>query len=921
MFISLFNNICLATGLATAGSGANPNAAAAAAAHWLGEEESFSRKMAEGATSLKGLREQMVAAAQAIAEERRSQSGSSPLPAQLPINIKSATKPVIDGSTLRTDERQRLAKERREEREKQHAAKESQILEKEKKARLQYEKQVEERQKKLEEQRQKEEQRRAAVEEKRKQKMEEEKEHYEAVIRRTMERSQRLEQRPKRWSWGGALSADSDSKAGVSRTTPSLPVGLVDKSSSSIQPQTADEADKRSASSTNLKQTDVVISKRLSSSSATLLSSPVKSAKRRSSSLNRLGSKASLPIQQPPQKVSQVEQKGPAVKKRSSSLNRLSSTPQPSPQLEKVTKEEHAARRSQTSPLECNVISRLLTPTQASLARSKSAAALSADGKDPTESHLCPRSASASAVAPQVHLSRGPMRSRSIDRQKAGPADSNSPSETKPLESLQKLEKEKRPPSPIPKRPPSPSNASVRQRSPSPANVAKRPPSPSAAKSSPKNRPPSPSMLRQRPPSPSTVFKPVPTPRLPTTPADVTNAKKKSEKESKLTGKTKGGGDEAECPQISDKEPAVATAAKTKEDPNTKMIAGTTTAEEASKILAEKRRLARENKEREEQEKIQQEEENRRKEEELARKAAEERAQKEEASRRLEEQRRLEDEEKEKKAEEERICKELEEQEKLVELQQQKEEAEAKALEEAEKQKQERERIMKQNLQERLERKKRIEEIMKRTRKGDQNDTKKEAMSAIQITEDGILEESNSDKVNEEEEFNGDDVYEESELQRSNSSEVTSVLSSPKPEEFEFSKAEEKETGINGIQQEIDQENNNGKPEDNVQLMDVSSALQENAHTSELVHITEFDKTDELVSKLNGKSSTWTFEEIIELGVHSKSTKLTVDGIPADDCNQNLIESAGIPESPIVAFEENVAMTCLTKTVEAASEI
>ncbi|XP_005990411.1 ensconsin isoform X9 [Latimeria chalumnae] len=883
MFISLFNNICLATGLATAGSGANPNAAAAAAAHWLGEEESFSRKMAEGATSLKGLREQMVAAAQAIAEERRSQSGSSPLPAQLPINIKSATKPVIDGSTLRTDERQRLAKERREEREKQHAAKESQILEKEKKARLQYEKQVEERQKKLEEQRQKEEQRRAAVEEKRKQKMEEEKEHYEAVIRRTMERSQRLEQRPKRWSWGGALSADSDSKAGVSRTTPSLPVGLVDKSSSSIQPQTADEggsaADKRSASSTNLKQTDVVISKRLSSSSATLLSSPVKSAKRRSSSLNRLGSKASLPIQQPPQKVSQVEQKGPAVKKRSSSLNRLSSTPQPSPQLEKVTKEEHA------------------------------------------ESHLCPRSASASAVAPQVHLSRGPMRSRSIDRQKAGPADSNSPSETKPLESLQKLEKEKRPPSPIPKRPPSPSNASVRQRSPSPANVAKRPPSPSAAKSSPKNRPPSPSMLRQRPPSPSTVFKPVPTPRLPTTPADVTNAKKKSEKESKLTGKTKGGGDEAECPQISDKEPAVATAAKTKEDPNTKMIAGTTTAEEASKILAEKRRLARENKEREEQEKIQQEEENRRKEEELARKAAEERAQKEEASRRLEEQRRLEDEEKEKKAEEERICKELEEQEKLVELQQQKEEAEAKALEEAEKQKQERERIMKQNLQERLERKKRIEEIMKRTRKGDQNDTKKEAMSAIQITEDGILEESNSDKVNEEEEFNGDDVYEESELQRSNSSEVTSVLSSPKPEEFEFSKAEEKETGINGIQQEIDQENNNGKPEDNVQLMDVSSALQENAHTSELVHITEFDKTDELVSKLNGKSSTWTFEEIIELGVHSKSTKLTVDGIPADDCNQNLIESAGIPESPIVAFEENVAMTCLTKTVEAASEI
>lgn len=52
---------------------------------------------------------------------------------------------------------------------------ESQILERERKAKLQVERQVEERQRKLEEQRRKEEQRRAAVEEKRKQKQEEEK--------------------------------------------------------------------------------------------------------------------------------------------------------------------------------------------------------------------------------------------------------------------------------------------------------------------------------------------------------------------------------------------------------------------------------------------------------------------------------------------------------------------------------------------------------------------------------------------------------------------------------------------------------------------------------------------------------------------------------------------------------------------------
>ena len=55
------------------------------------------------------------------------------------------------------------------------AAKDSQILERERKAKLQVERQMEERQKKLDEQRRKEEQRRSAVEEKRKQKQEEEK--------------------------------------------------------------------------------------------------------------------------------------------------------------------------------------------------------------------------------------------------------------------------------------------------------------------------------------------------------------------------------------------------------------------------------------------------------------------------------------------------------------------------------------------------------------------------------------------------------------------------------------------------------------------------------------------------------------------------------------------------------------------------
>ncbi|NXT83077.1 MAP7 protein, partial [Zapornia atra] len=185
---------------------------------------------------------------------------------------------------LRTEERQRLARERREEREKQHAAKETQILEKERKAKLQYEKQLEERQRKLKEQKQKEEQRRAAVEEKRKQKIEEEKERYEAAMNRTLERNQRLETRQKRWSWGGSVTPDSENKT----------------------------ASKRSTSTANLKPTEAGMNKRLSSSAALLNASD-------------------------------------------------------------------RTRRSQLSPLDSSVISRLLAPTQASLARSKSAATLSAD--------------------------------------------------------------------------------------------------------------------------------------------------------------------------------------------------------------------------------------------------------------------------------------------------------------------------------------------------------------------------------------------------------------------------------------------------------------------------------------------------------------------------------------------------------------
>ncbi|KAI4545651.1 hypothetical protein MG293_005917 [Ovis ammon polii] len=127
---------------------------------------------------------------------------------------------------LKSDERQRLAKERREEREKCLAAREQQILEKQKRAKLQYEKQIEERWKKLEEQRQREEQKRAAVEEKRKQKLREEEERLEAMMRRSLERSQQLELKKKCSSGGASLAAGPGGRDGESGNTPPPPLGL-----------------------------------------------------------------------------------------------------------------------------------------------------------------------------------------------------------------------------------------------------------------------------------------------------------------------------------------------------------------------------------------------------------------------------------------------------------------------------------------------------------------------------------------------------------------------------------------------------------------------------------------------------------------------------------------------------------------------
>ncbi|XP_051514715.1 ensconsin-like isoform X2 [Myxocyprinus asiaticus] len=844
--------------------------------------------MAEGATSLKGLRAQMAAAAQAQAEERRSQAGNSPTPADPASTTKSQTRPVIDGAALRIDDKLRVAKERREEQEKQQAVRESQLLARERKARLQVERQMEERQKKLEEQRRKEEQRRAAVEEKRKQKLEEEKEHYEAVMRRTLERSHRVEQRQKRWSWGGL--PDSDNKNGQSDSSfTSFPIAIVVSPASPVSKppgiQTS-QSDKHSSSTMNLKQTDSVISNRLSCSS-TLLNSPDKSAKRRSSSLNRLPSNAPQASKEA-HKQHQVETTGPNLKKRSSSLSRVGAKTQTPTKPVKPTADE-SARRSLAAPVDSGVLSRLLTPTQASLARSKSAVALSAEGAN--------AQASASPLQPPV---REPLRSRSSDRKK-GPTTSTSADDIASV-AQQKGEKDKRFVSPLGKRPASPSS---RHRSPSPAATANpitRAPSPGAAKQSPRFQPPSPSGLKQRPPSPqpSATSKPPPIQKPALTPTVPPTLRKRDSKPKEMSPMV------PVTPQSPDTStPSSAPAPKTKEDSSSKSIAGTSSAAEASKILAENRRLAREQKEKEEQLRIQKEEQesaegplvsclNRLRKEEEKRLAEEKRLMQVEEEKRLVEERKREEEEQACKAEEERQQAELEEQQIQAELQKEREEAEAKALEEAEKQRLERARILEQNQQERIERKKRIEEIMKRTRKTDQIDFKSNDERDIPDENGEEAEDQINCENKENQAVESDQSVEEAEP--SDSQEHHLPLEEPVTER------EEPVGSVNGETDVDDKENSNGPSTDDpsVDSPPPKSCLMEGSE-----FLNEVSKVG-LVPGLNGKGGPWSFEELIDLGVHARGKPLMADGGP---------------EGPRVAFEEKTSSLHPAQPIEALSEM
>ncbi|XP_040612584.1 MAP7 domain-containing protein 1 isoform X11 [Mesocricetus auratus] len=583
-------------------------------------------------------------------DSRPSRRSSQPSPTAVPASDSPSKQDV-----KKAGERHKLAKERREERAKYLAAKKAVWLEKEEKAKVLREKQLQERRRRLEEQRLKAEQRRAALEERQRQKLEKNKERYEAAIQRSVKKTW-AEIRQQRWSWAGALHHSSPGHRSLQLSA--WESSIVDR-----------------------------------------LMTPTLSFLARSRSAVTL----------PRNGRDQGRGSGPG-------------------------------RR----------------PT-----RGRAGASL-APGPHPDRTHpsaavpVCPRSASASPLTPcsaprSAH--RCTPSGERAERRKPGagssPALARRRLEAAPVQKKEKKDKEReneKEKSALAR------ERSLKKRQSLPASVRPRLSTGAEHSLKSKARPSSPSTTWHRPASPCPSPGPGQAlPPKPPSPRGTTASPKgrvRRKEDAKESPSLSGPEDKNHSKNrtIEDKEPVAAAspapspvpsptpAQPPKEQPSTatpadtavptapptaappvapsKPMAGTTDREEATRLLAEKRRQAREQREREEQErKLQAERDKRMREEQLAREA-EARAEREAEARRREEQEAR-----------EKAQAEQEEQERL---QKQKEEAEARSREEAERQRLEREKHFQKEEQERQERRKRLEEIMKRTRKSEAAETKKQ---------------------------------------------------------------------------------------------------------------------------------------------------------------------------------------------------
>ncbi|XP_077097257.1 MAP7 domain-containing protein 2a isoform X10 [Siphateles boraxobius] len=518
-----------------------------------GHDSPTYQKTNPGSPSMK----QTDALAPPIVTEKKTQNGHASPSRHLANTNAYAGKQYLEGY-LKTDDRMRLAKERREEREKSLAAREQAIKDKEKRAQLQYEKTVEERWKRLDEQRQKEELRRAAVEEKRRQQLEEEKERLEALMRRSHERSMQLENRNKRWVWG---------PGGTGQVPPS----------------------------------------------------PHRSPYRGSPSRRR-----NNPVP--------AEESIGAV-----------SAPN-TPKKERLRRERRTGSPATGSPVR----------------RAKSPADVTQRSASPATPKLVPKNRTQSPCTVRQYPP-SPMKHRP-----ATPvSDNNKKTQDKKAEDVKSQDPKE-----------GPNNESLDKAPKMETSVSGTPP-------------PERSGVKEK----KSVLE---------------NQQKINDKmETPEKNHPKSNCNDATASKCADHSPVNSAG---------KVVAGTTDAEEASRLLAERRRLARLLKEQEEKQRRELEEQEKLKSEQLKKRQLEVRARQEEKTRQAEEEKSRQEQQQKKREQEEKKQKEKELQ---ARMEKEKEEAEIRAQEDAERQRQEREHFKQQEEQERQQRKKRIEEIMKRTRKSD----------------------------------------------------------------------------------------------------------------------------------------------------------------------------------------------------------
>ncbi|XP_023442305.2 MAP7 domain-containing protein 2 isoform X12 [Dasypus novemcinctus] len=696
----------------------------------------------------------------------------------------NARPPGMDGF-LKSDERQRLAKERREEREKCLAAREQQILEKQKRAKLQYEKQIEERWRKLEEQRQREDQKRAAVEEKRKQKLREEEERLEAMMRRSLERTQQLELK-KKCSWGVALSAGPGGRDGLAAST--LPP---EPGTTTAAAESTNACDKLSTSTMNLpKHTEPPMSKRLSSSTVAIPYSP---------------------------------------------------------------------DRAPAGPLKSSYKS---SPTRnAERKKATSTTGIGDAGKG------VPAGAEASLMEKGKREQRA---ATSISTTGLG--------------------------SPL-------------RRCDFPLGLSKRSSSPVTSRSASKAYPQSPKSVKPSYPGSPVKYRLSSFPNRETPKKKAEKEKTNKEREGAMGQQASGSlGEEAPEKHVVDRhltEKHTASGGKAEShEAAGKPTAGTTDAGEAAKILAEKRRQARLQKEQEEQERLEKEEQVRLEREELKRKAEEERRHLEEEARKREEERKRQEEEEKRKAEEEAKRKaeeelslkekqekqekekqEKEKQEKAM-LEKQKEAAEAKAQEAAKQMRLEREQIMLQIEQERLERKKRIDEIMKRTRKSDGSPEVKKEDPKVGI-QPGVCVENKTKPV----------VPNKIEINGLNTCQEVHSVGRAAPETFPRDICSNGLKPVGGLihLDALDGKSNSlDDSTEEVQSMDVSPISKE-----ELISIPEFSPVSEMIPGVsldqNGSGHARALQDLLDFTGPPTFSKRSSENLSLDDCNKNLIEGFNSP--------------------------